>query len=78
MNNEMKNILKYWDSILQMKPASQTFFLIMLFYFIISFLMMPAIYYFINRESLSAAGDGFAVGSLISVVLWLLVGRYMI
>lgn len=61
-----------------MEAATQTFIQIMFFYFIIAFLIMPFISYYRNNESLAAAGDGFVIGSLVSIILWLSFGRYLI
>ncbi len=55
-----------------------TFASIMFFYIILSYVIFPlGFYYFINKTLISA-GYGFVVGSIISVVLWVMVGQKMI
>jgi hypothetical protein len=53
-----------------MSAEFQTFLMIMLFYILLSYVIGPlAFYYFVNK-SLMSAGNGFAVGSILSIVLW--------
>lgn len=51
---------------------------IMLFYILLSYLLFPLGFYYLVDKSLSSAGNGFIVGSIISIVLWLSVGRKMV
>lgn len=51
---------------------------IMLFYILLSYVLFPLGFYYLVDKSLSSAGNGFIVGSVISVVLWLSVGRKMV
>lgn len=51
---------------------------IMLFYILLSYLLFPLGFYYLVNKSLSSAGNGFVVGSIVSLVLWLSVGRKMI
>jgi len=51
---------------------------IMLFYMILSYVVFPAAFYYFAGKSLASAGNGFIVGSVISVILWLSVGRKMV
>ena len=51
---------------------------IMSFYALLSYVIFPLGFYYLVNKSLCAAGNGFIVGSVISIVLWLLVGRKMI
>lgn len=56
----------------------QTFIGIMIFYAVLTYLVFPlGFYYFVNKTLLSA-GNGFIVGSLISIMLWLVYGRTLI
>lgn len=56
----------------------QTFIGIMFFYAVLTYLVFPlGFYYFVNKTLLSA-GNGFIVGSLISIILWLVYGRTLI
>lgn len=51
-----------------------TFILIMVFYAIITFVVGPLVAW--NHENtLDSAGDGFVIGSLVSIALWYSVGR---
>lgn len=54
------------------------FFQIMLFYILLSYLVFPVGAYYIFGKNLQSAGMGYVVGSLISVVLWLTYGRYLV
>jgi hypothetical protein len=42
----------------------------MLFYIILSYAIMPLAFYYFIDNTLMSAGNGFALGSLVSVVLW--------
>jgi hypothetical protein len=50
---------------------------IMIFYFILSYIIGPAIGYYSLGRTTCAAGHGFVVGSIISIVLWYTVGYKM-
>ena len=51
---------------------------IMLFYILFSYVLFPLGFYYLVDKSLSSAGNGFVVGSIVSLVLWISVGRKMI
>jgi len=51
---------------------------IMLFYVILSYLVMPAIFYYSFGKSLMSAGNGFVVGSILSIILWYVYGSKMV
>jgi hypothetical protein len=55
----------------------QTFIGIMLFYAILSCVIGPVFGYYIGGHSLETAGTGFICGSLVSIGLWLSVGKKM-
>jgi hypothetical protein len=61
-----------------MKPALNTFIGIMGFYILLSYLIAPILFYFIFGRTLKAAGNGFVVGSIVSILLWYFVGSKMI
>ena len=61
-----------------MDKKLQTFVGIMIFYIVISYLVFPLGFYYGLGKTLSNAGNGFVVGSLVSVALWLAFGRKMI
>ena len=46
----------------------------MAFYAVLTYLIFPALSYFLFGKTLDAAGNGFIVGSIISVVLWKVYG----
>ena len=50
--------------------AYELFIGVMVFYAILSYVIMPAAFYFFVEKNLNSAGNGFVVGSLLSVVLW--------
>jgi hypothetical protein len=47
---------------------------VMVFYAVLTYIIFPAIAYFLFGKTLEAAGNGFIVGSIVSVVLWKVVG----
>ena len=56
----------------------QMFLSIMAFYAILSYILFPLGFYYLIEKSLLSAGNGFIVGSLISIGLWLTYGRKMV
>jgi hypothetical protein len=56
----------------------QTFMNIMLFYIFLTFIVFPFAFYYGIGKTLENAGNGYVVGSLVSVGLWLAFGRKMI
>ena len=56
----------------------QTFVGIMIFYIVLSYIIFPILFYYLVEKSLNSAGNGFIVGSIISIVLWLGFGKKMI
>jgi hypothetical protein len=56
----------------------QMFLSIMAFYAILSYILFPLGFYYLIEKSLLSAGNGFIVGSVLSVGLWLTVGKNMI
>jgi hypothetical protein len=61
-----------------MDSKLQTFLGIMAFYILISYVIFPMIFYYLVGKSLASAGNGFIVGSVISIGLWLMYGKKMI
>ena len=51
---------------------------IMIFYFIISYIIFPAIFYYTMGKTKLKAGLGFVVGSIISIILWFIYGSKMV
>jgi hypothetical protein len=43
----------------------------MMFYILLSYLIMPAAFYYFVDKTLMSAGNGFIAGSILSVILWL-------
>ena len=56
----------------------QTFLAIMLFYILLSYVLFPLAFYYLMGKTLISAGNGFVVGSGLSIILWYFYGRYMI
>jgi len=56
----------------------QTFVGIMAFYAVLTFVLFPLGFYYLVNKSLSSAGNGFVVGSLVSIGLWFMVGHKLI
>jgi hypothetical protein len=61
-----------------MSDKLQTFIVIMIFYIILSYIIGPLVSYYFMGCTLTAAGNGFIVGSILSIILWLTVGSKMI
>ena len=47
---------------------------VMAFYAVLTYILFPALAYFLFGKTLDAAGNGFIVGSIVSVVLWRVYG----
>lgn len=43
---------------------------VMVFYAVLSYVVMPVAFYNFFGKNLNSAGNGFVVGSLVSVLLW--------
>ena len=61
-----------------MDSKLQTFAGIMAFYILLSYVIFPLGFFYLVEKSLASAGNGFIVGSLISIALWVGVGKKMI
>jgi len=55
-----------------------TFLGIMAFYILLSYILFPLIFYYSMGKTLTSAGNGFIVGSIISIGLWYFYGSKMI
>ena len=53
-----------------MMKGLNTFIGVMLFYAILSYIAFPLAFYYFIEKSLMSAGNGFVVGSIVSVLLW--------
>ena len=51
---------------------------VMAFYAVLTYILFPAFAYFFFGKTLDAAGNGFIAGSVVSVVLWKMVGMRMV
>ena len=61
-----------------MDKKIQTFIGIMVFYIILSYIVFPLAFYYLMGKTLASAGNGFIVGSLVSIILWYNFGKKMI
>lgn len=61
-----------------MNSKLQTFIGIMVFYLLLAFIIFPIGFYYLVDKTLLSAGNGFIVGSIISIILWLTVGKKMV
>ena len=43
---------------------------VMVFYIVLSYIIMPLAFYYFLEKNLNSAGNGFVVGSLVSIILW--------
>ena len=51
---------------------------VMSFYATLTYVLFPVVFYYLFGRTLDSAGNGFIVGSVVSVVLWLTVGRKLV
>ena len=58
-----------------MDKNTTMFIQIMLFYILLSYVIFPAGFYYYFNNSLAAAGNGFMVGSIISIIMWYAAGK---
>jgi len=56
----------------------QQFLGIMAFYAILAYVIFPLMFYYLVDSSLQSAGNGFIAGSIVSIALWLVVGRKLV
>lgn len=61
-----------------MDSKLQTFIGIMAFYILLSFVIFPIGFFYLVKKSLPSAGNGFVVGSILSLILWFTVGRNIV
>jgi hypothetical protein len=60
------------------KSKFNTFLYIMAVYIFISYVLGPVAFYYLIDKSLLSAGNGFIAGSILSIILWLVVGSKMV
>jgi hypothetical protein len=73
----MDGRLKYREKYI-MDSKFLLFFQIMAFYIVLSYVLFPLGFYYLVEKSLVSAGNGFITGSVLSILLWIGVGRKMI
>lgn len=56
----------------------QTFLGIMAFYILLSYIVFPFAFYYLMGKTLTSAGNGFVVGSGLSIILWYFYGRHLV
>ena len=56
----------------------QLFAGVMGFYILLSYIVFPLAFFYLVEKSLQSAGNGFVLGSLISVALWYFYGRKLV
>lgn len=52
----------------------QKFAMVMAFYAVLACVIMPVLFYYLMAKTVSSAGNGFVLGSVVSVLLWVFVG----
>ena len=55
-----------------------TFFSILAFYVFISHILFPFLFYSFVEKTLASAGNGFVLGSVLSILLWIFFGSKMV
>lgn len=61
-----------------MNHATMLFLRIMVFYIFLSYILGPIVFFYAFGRTLKSAGNGFMVGSILSVLLWYFYGSKMI
>lgn len=61
-----------------MDKDTYVFIQVMLFYMILSYVVVPVIFYYAFGKNLARAGDGSVVGSILSIILWYTYGSKMV
>lgn len=61
-----------------MDKSMMTFLQIMVFYIFLSYVLAPVAFYYAFGRTLASAGNGFIVGSILSIVLWHFYGKKMV
>ena len=56
----------------------QKFIGVMLFYIVLSYVIFPLGFYYLVNKSFVSAGNGFIVGSIISIILWYFYGKNLV
>ena len=54
------------------------FMMIMMFYIFLSYILGPIVGYYSMGKNVKAAGNGFVAGSVLSIILWYMVGQKMV
>ena len=54
------------------------FMMIMMFYIFLSYILGPIAGYYSMGKTVKAAGNGFVAGSVLSIILWYMVGQKMV
>jgi hypothetical protein len=61
-----------------MDSKLQKLFAIFAFYILLSYAVFPIGFYFLIEKSTSSIGNGFVVGSILSIILWFIFGKKMV
>jgi hypothetical protein len=61
-----------------MDKKFQTFISIMVFYIVLTYIIFPLAFYYLAGKTLLSAGNGFIVGSVVSILLWYNFGKKMV
>ena len=63
---------------MELSQKTKTFFGIMVFYILLTYIIFPLAFYYLAGKTLLSAGNGFIVGSVISILLWYNFGKKMV
>ena len=61
-----------------MNNSTWIFTRIMLFYVVLSYVVMPIVFYYSFGKTFMSAGNGFVVGSILSILLWYTYGSKLL
>ena len=77
-NNTIYQLIIHQSSTMNLSFNITKYGGVMVFYAVLTYILFPAIAYFFFGKTLEAVGNGFIVGSIVSVVLWRMVGMGMV
>lgn len=61
-----------------MEEKMKTYIMIMFVYMLITYILGPVLYYTFVDKTLVGAGKGFLIGSVLSIILWLVYGSKLV
>jgi len=61
-----------------MNPKFHLFVGVMIFYILLAYVIFPLLFYYLFEKSLVGAGNGFILGSVVTILLWKIYGENLV